>query len=307
MDQKPNVWQIGDVTITRIVEIETSDGPPDLLFKGLKPKQVQEVHWLQPHFANASGMLKYSVPSFIVESEGKKIIVDTCIGNDKTRYFSLFNKRKGNFLSQLSEAGFPAESIDIVLCTHLHVDHVGWNTRLVNKHWIPTFPNASYLFSRIEWEYWYDKFLLHEEAKTDSAKIIDVNNVIKDSVLPIIEANVHTLIEMDHQITSEVSLIATLGHTPGHVSVSINSNGKKAIITGDVFHHPIEIANPELPGTFDVYSKAAEKTRINFLKTYSDSDVLILGTHFPFPTAGWIIPNGKTWLFDTSFKTYSRG
>ena len=300
MMQKPNVWRIGNVTITRVVEIEVQGGPPNLLFPGLEPELVQKIRWLQPHFADESGMLHSSIPSFVIESEGKRIIVDTCAGNDKRRQYPLFNQRKGTYLSQLADVGFPAESIDIVLCTHLHVDHVGWNTRLVNDRWIPTFPNARYLFGRIEWEYWHQRFLSGEIASTASAKILDVPQVIKDSVLPIVEANVHTLVEMNHPLTSEVSLIATPGHTPGHVSVSIHSHGHEAIITGDIFHHPIEIEYPKLPGNFDVDPKAAEKTRLLFLETYSGRDVLILGTHFSFPTAGRIVPNGKTWAFNYS-------
>jgi glyoxylase-like metal-dependent hydrolase (beta-lactamase superfamily II) len=187
----------------------------------------------------------------------------------------------------------------MVLCTHLHVDHVGWNTRRVFDRWIPTFPNARYLFGRIEWEYWHQRFLSGEIADTESAKILDIPEVIKDSILPIIEANVHTLVEMNHQLTSEVSLIPTTGHTPGHMSVVIHSKGEEAIITGDIFHHPIEMEYPELPGGFDVDLKAAEEARLKFLKAYSGRDVLILGTHFAFPTAGRIVQKGKTWLFDT--------
>ena len=238
MRQKPNVWHIGNVTITRIVDIEILGGHPDLIFQGLDPEQVRKIGWLQPHFADAFGMLNASIHSFLIESEGKLILVDTCVGNDKTRHFELFNNRKGTFLSQLSKAGFPAESIDTVFCTHLHVDHVGWNTYLFNDRWIPTFPNARYLFGRIEWEYWHQKFLSGETVNTDSGKILDVTNVMTDSVLPIIEADLHTLVEIDHHLTSEVSLMSTPGHTPGHVSVSIHSNGMEAIITGDIATWP---------------------------------------------------------------------
>lgn len=299
MDQKSNVWRIGSVTVTRVVEIEAHDYP-GLLFPGLKPEQIQTITWLQPHFADIAGMLYTSIPSFIVESEGKRIIVDTAVGNNKKRHYPLFNNRKGKFLTQLAEAGFPVESIDAVLCTHLHVDHVGWNTRLVEDRWIPTFPNARYLFGRVEWEYWHQRFLSDETASTISVKILDVPNVIKDSVLPIIEAGVYTLVETDHQLTSEVSLIPTPGHTPGHFSVLIRSNGQEAIITGDIMHHPIEIAIPDLPCHFDVDLKLAEKTRKEFLRTQSDRNVLILGTHFSYPTAGRIISKDNSWLFDVS-------
>jgi len=300
MHQKPNVWRIGNVTVTRIVEIEIRSSHPDLLFQRLDPEQVRKIGWLQPHYADAFGMLNSSIHAFVIESEGKRIIVDTCVGNDKTRHFPLFNNRKGSFLSLLAEAGFPAESIDTVLCTHLHVDHVGWNTRLFDNRWIPTFPNARYLFGRIEWEYWYQKFLSGEIGNTDAAKILDVTNVMTDSVLPIIEGDLHTLVEIDHHLTSEVSLMSTPGHTPGHVSVAIHSNGKEGIITGDIFHHPIEIEDPDLLCNFDVDSKAAERTRKEFLSAQSDSNVLIFGTHFPSPTAGRIVKHGNSWLFDTT-------
>ncbi len=301
MHQKPIVWRIGNVTITRIVEIDIRSHPPDILLQGLEPEQVRKIGWLQPHFADAFGMLHFSIPTFIVESEGKRIIIDTCVGNDKARHYALFDNHKGPFLSQLAEAGFPAESIDTVLCTHLHVDHVGWNTRLVDGSWIPTFPNARYLFSRIEWEYWNQRFLSGETANTDWAKILDIPHVMTDSVLPIIEADMHILVEMDYHLTSEVSLMATPGHTPGHVSVSIHSKGKEAIITGDIFHHPIELEYPELPSNFDVDTKAAARTRKEFFKTQCGRNVLILGTHFSSPAAGHIVQNGNAWLLDTSF------
>jgi len=187
-----------------------------------------------------------------------------------------------------------------VLCTHLHVDHVGWNTRLFNDRWVPTFPNARYLFGRIELEYWHQKFLSGEAANTESAKILDAANVMTDSILPIIESNLHTLVETDHQLTSEVSLLSTPGHTPGHVSVSIRSNGMEAIITGDIFHHPIELEYPDLDCNFDADPEAAIKTRRKFLTDQSGRDVLILGTHFSPPTAGRVVQNGNSWQLDVS-------
>lgn len=298
--QKPNVWRIGNVTITRIQEIEILGGHPDELFEGLEPEQVQKIGWLQLHYADAFGMLNTSIHAFVLESEGKRIIVDTCVGNDKDRHLLLFNQRKGTFLTQLTEAGFPPESIDIVLCTHLHVDHVGWNTHLHEGRWIPTFPNANYLFGRNEWEYWHRRFLSPETVNTDATKTIDVTNVVTDSILPIIDSDLHTLVEIDHHVTHEVSLISTPGHTPGHVSVSIHSKGMEAIITGDIFHNPLEMAYPDLNCVFDVDPETAKKTRREFLTKQSGRNVLILGTHFSSPTGGRIVQNENTWRFDTS-------
>lgn len=300
MYPKPNVWRIGNVTITCVVEIATVGGHPDVIFEGLKPEQVRKIDWLQPHYADSFGMLNYSIQTFVVESEGQRILVDTCAGNDKIRYLPLFNQRKGTFLSQLAEAGFPIDSIDTVLCTHLHVDHVGWNTRLIDNRWIPTFPKARYLFGRLEWEFWHKKYLSNKTGNTETDKILDVTQVMTDSIFPIIEAGLHKLVETDHHLTSEVALMPTPGHTPGHVSISIHSKGQEAIITGDIFHHPIEIADPELLCRFDVDPKGAERTRKEFLNAQSGRDVLILGTHFPHPTAGRIVEHGKTWLFDCS-------
>ena len=147
-------WQIGDVKITQVVE---SGGIPTsglFFFPVANPEFIKRYSWLKPHFANDDGKLFASVHAFIIESQGRRIIVDTCVGNDKNRRVKGWNRLQTPFLENLAKAGHPAEAIDTVICTHLHVDHVGWNTRLVDGQWVPTFPNARYLFGRREWEHW---------------------------------------------------------------------------------------------------------------------------------------------------------
>ena len=147
-------WTIGDVTVTKIVELEMTGGTRFLLPQATR-EDILPIAWLRPHFADEEGRLRMSIHSFIVETPTRRIIVDTCLGNDKKqRRIPHWNDRDGPFLADLAAAGFPAESIDTVLCTHLHVDHVGWNTRLVNGRWVPTFPRAQYLMGRTEFDHW---------------------------------------------------------------------------------------------------------------------------------------------------------
>ena len=154
MAQRSNVWHIGAVKVTRIAELGRNVRLPNFVFRNLSVEDVRRQEWLQPHFATDEGKLISSNHAFIIECGSRRIIVDTCIGNDKNRRTPFWNRLQGPFLADLAEAGYPAETIDTVLCTHLHVDHVGWNTRLVDSRWVPTFPNARYLFGRREWEHW---------------------------------------------------------------------------------------------------------------------------------------------------------
>jgi glyoxylase-like metal-dependent hydrolase (beta-lactamase superfamily II) len=290
-------WRIGDVTVRRIVELE---GPrePDYLFAGLTPDVVQQQEWLRPHFATENGRLLGSIHAFVVESGGKRIIVDTCVGNDKPRRRRLWNMLSGNFLAKLADAGYPAESIDTVLCTHLHIDHVGWNTRFVDGRWAPTFPNARYLFGRTEWQHWSQEQgadITGDVTPEVAENVLEARVIYADSVLPIVEAGLHHLVEPHHRLTDEIWLEPTPGHTPGHVSVGISSRGQNAFITGDMMHHPIQMCMPELSSNFDWDRAQARVTRRGFLARNADRPVLILGTHFSPPTAGWVVSAGESW------------
>lgn len=278
-------WRIGAAIITRVVEME-GPSPGSFLFEQATPEKLLQHAWLRPHFLAEDGRVIASVHCFVIESEGRVIVVDTCVGNDKPREVKPWNMRQGRFLQDLAEAGFAPERVDSVLCTHLHVDHVGWNTVWRDGRWVPTFPNARYLLGAKEWEY----FCTEPEGPD--------REVRNDSVRPILEAGLADLVPMDHVITAEVSLEPTPGHTPGHVSVRIRSQGEEAVITGDLMHHPVQCAEPGWASRFDVDPDTARRTRREFLEKHAGRRVLVLGTHFATPTGGRIVRDGAAYRFD---------
>jgi glyoxylase-like metal-dependent hydrolase (beta-lactamase superfamily II) len=285
-------WRIGDVTITKIVEMEVTGGSRFLLPQATY-EEILPIAWLQPHFADERGRLKMSIHALVVEAPGRRIVVDTCLGNDKEgRRIPTWNKLNLPFLADLAAAGFARESIDTVLCTHLHVDHVGWNTMLVDgpnaaKTWVPTFPQARYLMGRVEFDHWRAQ---HKRS--------DMAAVFADSVKPVHDAGLVDLVETDHRICDEISLVPTLGHTPGHVSVKIASRGEEALITGDFMHHPCQIAHPEWSSLADNDPDMAHQTRNRMLAELSARPVLVIGTHFAGATAGRIVKDGDAYRMD---------
>jgi glyoxylase-like metal-dependent hydrolase (beta-lactamase superfamily II) len=280
-------WRVGDVTVTKVVELEVIGGSRFILPQAT-PETILPIKWMQPHFADASGRLRMSIHAFVVQTPERRIVVDTCLGNDKqNRRIPTWNDLHGPFLSDLDGAGFPRESIDTVLCTHLHVDHVGWNTMLAGGHWVPTFPRARYLMGRAEYQYWTGP---HDRD--------DMRHVLADSVLPVHNAGLVDLVETDHRICEEVSLIPTFGHTPGHVSVRIVSRGEEALITGDFLHHPCQIAHPEWSSTADWDADQAHDTRRRMYDALAGKPILVLGTHFAGATAGRIVRDGDTYRLD---------
>ncbi|MDA0978204.1 MAG: MBL fold metallo-hydrolase [Proteobacteria bacterium] len=278
-------WQIGDVKVTRVIEMELAGGSRFILPQAT-PEEILEMPWLMPHFASEEGKLIMSIHALIVETPTKKIMVDTCIGNDKQRSNPNWSHLQLPFLDDLKTAGYDREDIDTVLCTHLHVDHVGWNTMLVDDKWIPTFPNARYLLARKEFEYW-DQVAIGE----------DEDDILSDSVRPVFDAGLVDLVDMEHRICDEVCLEPTTGHTPGHVSVHISSGGKEALITGDCIHHPCQIEKLEWSSSFDYDPDESVVTRQSLMDQYADKDILIIGTHFASPTAGYLKQGpGGYWL-----------
>jgi len=276
-------WQIGDVTVTKVIELETTGGSRFILPQATR-EVILPISWLIPHFADAEGRLKMSIHALIVEAPGRRIIVDTCLGNDKKdRRIPTWNDRQGRFLEDMAAAGFPRETIDTVLCTHLHVDHVGWNTMLVDGRWVPTFSNARYLFGRVEYEHW-----------STQTERVDMQPVFADSIRPVFEGGLADLVEWDHQICREIQLMPSTGHTPGHASVLIESKGSRAMITGDFAHHPCQMAHPEWSSTADCDPAAAEATRRRIFGELAGEPVLVIGTHFAGPTAGRVVRDGET-------------
>ena len=285
MEQAMISWQVGDVKITRVVELEATGGSRFIL-PDATPDACRTMAWMQPHFCTPEGKLRMSVHALVIDTGRRRIVVDTCIGNDKPRTMANWSHLQTNFLADLAAAGYPRESIDTVLCTHLHVDHVGWNTMLVEGEWQPTFPNARYLVHQAEWAYWKD------EQSGESPQIMS------DSVLPVLAAGLLDMVTADHRVCEEVCLESTPGHTPGHVSIRIRSGGQQALITGDALHHPCQMERLDWCSPADFDSHAAQDTRTAMLSQAAEDGVLVIGTHFAAPTAGHVRRNaqGSFWL-----------
>lgn len=276
------VWQIGAVRITRVEETITS-----IPLVGFFPTATAEalaphLPWLQPHFVDAEGNARLSIHGLVVESQGKTILVDTCIGenwpeSNPVDRSALLDGPTSPFLANLERAGFARERIDAVLCTHLHFDHVGCNTMRVGDQNVPTFPNARYLFARTEWEHW--------RAEPDPGFAATLGATVE----PIFAAGLADLVECDHVVTDEVRLEPTPGHTPGHVSVAIRSQGRRALVTGDMTHHPVQWAEPAWGIAADSDGAEAVRTRERLLAAHLDSDLLVIGTHYAPPTAGRLV------------------
>ena len=280
-------WKIGDVKITRVVEMEIPIpyNPEQPFLREATPEAIKQIPWLSPHFVTPDGAMILSIHALAVEAPGMKLVVDTCVGNDKPRSLLQGEALQTSFLKHMAEAGFGREAVNAVACTHLHVDHVGWNTMLVDGKWVPTFPRARYLIGRKEYEHWsgFD----NEETQ----------QIMDDSVRPIFDAGLAETVEMDHRISPEIRLMPTTGHTPGHVSVVIESKGETAVITGDMVHHPCQIANPDWAPDFDTSKEASTATRKAKFSDWADRPILVIGTHFAAPTAGRVVRDGNSYRF----------
>ncbi|MFG2298364.1 MBL fold metallo-hydrolase [Streptomyces sp. NPDC048603] len=274
-------WNVGDVTVHRIEETPL---PPDTgpwLLPDATPEVVTGHDWLRPHFADDDGVLHLDSHSFALTSGGLRVLVDTGIGNGKKRANPAWHDLDTDYLLHLTAAGFPPESVDLVILTHLHADHVGWNTREVDGSWLPTFPNARYVTSRTEREFWagYDM----EEAR---------EQMFQDSVIPVEEAGLLDLVDVPAAgagIAPNLRLLPTPGHTPGHIAVELTSRGRTALITGDCIHHPVQLAHPAIGACVDIDPERSEATRRTLLASLADTDTLLLGTHFAPPTAGRVV------------------
>jgi glyoxylase-like metal-dependent hydrolase (beta-lactamase superfamily II) len=262
---------------------------PGLLLRDVQPEKIKAIPWLFPYYIDEKGGLIISYQALLVEAPGLKLIVDTCVGNNKMRGFAPHSHLSTPFLEHMTEAGFSRKDVDVVICTHMHYDHVGWNTMLENGLWAPTFPNARYLFARTEYEHW---------QRNSGSAVMAQAEVISDSIRPVFETGLATLVETDHRISNEVRLMPTPGHTPGHVSVLIESDGQTAIISGDALVHPCQIAHPEWVAPHEEDPALVIQTRNRMLDRCASGLVLFIGTHFPAPAAGRVHRRGNSYRFD---------
>ncbi|HEV2303475.1 MAG TPA: MBL fold metallo-hydrolase [Stellaceae bacterium] len=284
-------FAVDDMTIHRIVEQEQGFTPVLEFLPTLSPALLDENRsWLEPAALDpATDKLVLCFQSYVVKTPSHTILVDACIGNDKSRPLreAWHHKQDDHYMRALRAAGIAVEDIDYVMCTHLHADHVGWNTRLSNGRWVPTFPNARYLFSRREYGYWLEE---HQKNPIEA---------MADSVLPVVEAQRADFVASEWALDDHVRLFPTPGHTPDHFAVCVGRGGDKAVLTGDLIHSPLQARYPDLVMRVDYDRAQASDTRRRFLERYCDTQTLCCTMHFPSPSVGHIRRWGEGFRLET--------
>ncbi|WP_369386995.1 MBL fold metallo-hydrolase [Streptomyces sp. CG1] len=280
-------WTLGDITVHRVDEVPLPPETGAWLLPDARPEVVTGEGWLHPHFADREGILRVDSHSFAFVVGGLRVLVDTGIGNGKERANPAWHNLHTPYLERLTAAGFPPDSVDLVILTHLHADHVGWNTQDLNGVWVPTFPHARHVTSRAEREFWagYDM----DEAR---------RQMFRDSVIPVERAGLLHLVDVPAEgaeLAPGLRLVPTPGHTPGHVAVELTSQGERALITGDCIHHPVQLAHPGIGACVDIDPGQSEASRRALLRSVADTDTLVLGTHFAPPAAGRVITHGDAY------------
>ncbi|MEO6040839.1 MAG: MBL fold metallo-hydrolase [Croceibacterium sp.] len=288
-------WTVGEVTVTRVVELWDFQDNIQMTMPEATAEEVIAMDWLHPHYATPDGRQRMNFQGFVVQAPGRVIVVDSCIGAGRTRDFEVFCDLPEGFLEDLESLGITREQVDTVMCTHLHFDHVGWNTYKdpVSGAFKPTFPNARYLFGKTEYEAWQN-VIRHDGHHSDTHLV--------ECVDPIVALGLADFIEADHEIARGndwgIRCEPSHGHTPGHVHVRISSQGEEAVVTGDLMHHPMQCAMPHRDATFDMDKERGRQSRTAFVDKYADSGVLVIGAHFAGPTAGHMVRGhaGEVWF-----------
>ncbi len=271
--------RIGDAVVSHVADYEGPGFAPGEMFSNFTPGQWEtERDWLVPRFYDpASDKVRTSIHSWLVKTRHHTVLIDACIGNHKDRpSIPRFHQRDEPWIERLAAAGARPEEIDFVMCTHLHADHVGWNTQRVDGRWVPTFPNARYLFTRAEFERWDDRLPGHVPRPINQ-------HVFADSILPVVESGQMLLVEDGHSVDDTLTVEAAYGHTAGHVKIRLASGGASGMFTGDTIHHPLQLPFPELRSVFDEYPDQALATRLAMLEDCASSGSLLLPTHFAAP------------------------
>jgi glyoxylase-like metal-dependent hydrolase (beta-lactamase superfamily II) len=276
-------FTVGDITIHRVVEQEGPFFDALEFFPSLTPESLAENRgWMMDggYLDRQNGQVVLCIQSYLVRTKHHTILIDSCVGNHKPRptrpFWNMLNTNR--FETALADTGVGLDQIDYVMCTHLHVDHVGWNTRLENGRWVPTFPKARYVFADKELAHWTET-----ENRDPSAA-----PWVTDSVLPIIAAQRQEVVSSAHQFNDVVQLVPTPGHTIDHYSVRLGRPGADAVITGDMIHSPLQARYPELGMRADYDSPQAGVSRRQLFGDLCDTSTLVCTAHFPSPSSGRI-------------------
>ncbi|HVL59577.1 MAG TPA: MBL fold metallo-hydrolase [Burkholderiaceae bacterium] len=271
--------RVGAAELARVEDYLGPGFEPAEMFPAFREEMWRaERDWLVPTFYDpVANRLRTSMHSWIVRTGRHVVLIDACIGNGKCRpSIPRFHMRESPWLERLHACGVAPEQVDYVMCTHLHADHVGWNTRQVDGRWVPTFPNARYLFGRGEYRRWDSRRPDHQSRPINE-------NVFEDSILPIADAGLMVLVDDGHTVDDMLTVEAAPGHTPGHAQIRLRSQGSEAVFCGDVIHHPVQIPYPVLRSVFDEDSDLAAATRERLLRQCAERDVLLLPSHFAEP------------------------
>lgn len=277
-------FEIGDLTLHRIVEKTEAFCTVGWMFPDLTPEQLADCRsWMRPVSLTQDDELIMCFQSYVLRTPHHTILIDSCIGNHKRlpQFPTWHMRATDNYMRSLASHGLTVEDIDYVMCTHLHSDHVGWNTRLEDGRWVPTFPNARYLFTKKEYDYWAD------------VNARESRDWFVDSVLPVMEANRVDLVGNTHELGDYVRFQPAPGHTPDHVVIRVGRNRDDAVIVGDAVHSPLQIRYPEIsPGDeFDKVQSAASRRKL--LSQYCDTNTHFCTMHFPSPSVGHIRRQGE--------------
>jgi glyoxylase-like metal-dependent hydrolase (beta-lactamase superfamily II) len=291
------VQRFGELEVHKVVEIDRMAVDAEWLLSNITDEIVEENKaWLTPNLVEpGTNRLVISFHSYVIKTPQLNILVDTCNGNDKHRpSVPAWDRLNLPYLQRLKDVGLSPEDIDIVMCTHLHTDHVGWNTRLENGRWVPTFPRARYLMSRADFVY-FDK--LHRSNPSQPVN----RGSFADSVLPVVESGLAEFVDpgdvVDARLTKGITLEDAAGHSPGNLNIVVRAGGREACMCGDVIHHPIQCAVPELSSSADYDGARAFAARRDLLARCADSGAALLAAHFPEPTAGRVVAHGDRFRF----------
>ena len=278
----------GDLTLTTSVVAETPGIPPELFFPSATADDVRSVAWLDGGQARPDGTIAFRVQSFVLDLPDVTALVDPCVGNGKRREdFSFWNDLATPWLDDLRAAGYEPDDVDLVVHTHLHEDHIGWDTQLVDDVWVPTFPNARHLYVDVELAHWHAE---HEREHREAWV---------DSIQPVLDAGLADEVSAEADLGHGLRLVSTPGHTPGHVSLDISAGAEPITITGDLVHHPMQLARPDIAEVADHDADLARRTRTDFFDHHAREGTLLAGTHFPGEPMGRAERDGSAWRFVT--------
>jgi glyoxylase-like metal-dependent hydrolase (beta-lactamase superfamily II) len=279
--------RIGDFEVQRITEFEGPFIEPQTFFPDFDPEALRaNPDMTGPAFLDpATGKLVFSFHCFVVRTGRHTILIDSCLGNDKERPTRpQFHRLRTPFLADLASAGVKPEEVDYVMCTHLHWDHVGWNTRLESGRWVPTFPKARYIMARREFDHWQGEH--GKGADTPHSRAFE------DSVLPVVRTGQSVLVEDDYAFEDGLWFESAPGHTPGNVVIHARSRDERAVFLGDVLHHQFQLMKPEWSTLACSDRELSKKTRMRLVEEYAASGMRLLPGHFPAPTVGKIVRRG---------------